>query len=63
MLTKDSRLLERPDHLLTEAEEKTLEELNAEEAELRREELSKIRALMSFQEEKFRRKNKIKSKK
>jgi hypothetical protein len=33
------------------------------QAELRREELSKMRALLSYQEEKFRRKNKIKSKK
>ncbi|KAL5265131.1 hypothetical protein ACHWQZ_G006017 [Mnemiopsis leidyi] len=62
-LEADAHVIERPDHFLTEAEEKSLEELNAEEAELRREELCKMRALLSYQEEKFRRKNKIKSKK
>eukprot|EP00116_Pleurobrachia_bachei_P005380 sb/3465642/ len=65
--------------MLTEAEEQTLEELTVEEvlptdqirfehnnskhAESRRQELCKMRALLSYQEEKLRRQNKIKSKK
>lgn len=48
---------------LSEIEKKGLANLTAEEAAERRAELSKVRALQSYQDAKYRRQNKIKSKK
>jgi len=48
---------------LSEIEKKGLENLTAEEAAERRAELAKVRALQSYQDAKYRRQNKIKSKK
>ncbi|KAG0414482.1 hypothetical protein HPB47_008357 [Ixodes persulcatus] len=51
------------DKELTPAEEKALQAMSLDEARERRQELMKMRALLSYQEMKARRQNKIKSKK
>ncbi|XP_074662422.1 U3 small nucleolar RNA-associated protein 14 homolog A-like [Tubulanus polymorphus] len=50
------------DHTLTKAEERALKAMSLEEARMRRAELQKYRALLSYKEAKARRQNKIKSK-
>merc|ERR1719341_20759 len=58
-----SRAVVREGETLSEIEKKGLEGLTAKEAEERKAELAKIRALQTYQEAKFRRQGKIKSKK
>jgi len=58
-----SRAVVREGETLSEIEKKGLEGLTAKEAEERKAELAKIRALQSYQEAKYRRQGKIKSKK
>lgn len=53
----------KDDKALTPAEEKFLQAMNVEEARERHRQLQKMRALMSYQEAKLKRKAKIKSKK
>lgn len=63
------KLLKGSDHVLrdsaelTPAEERALQAMSVEEAQERHNELKKMRALLSYQEMKARRQNKIKSKK
>ncbi|XP_065908572.1 U3 small nucleolar RNA-associated protein 14 homolog B-like isoform X2 [Dysidea avara] len=47
---------------LTVAEQKALDKMNIEEARQRRRELQKVRALLTYQEQKYRREKRIKSK-
>merc|ERR1719447_2086546 len=58
-----SRAVVREGETLSEIEKKGLEGLTVKEAEERKAELAKIRALQTYQEAKFRRQGKIKSKK
>merc|ERR1719430_2586722 len=58
-----SRAVVREGEELSEIEKKGLEGLTVKEAEERKAELAKIRALQSYQEAKYRRQGKIKSKK
>merc|ERR1719370_361179 len=58
-----SRAVVREGETLSEIEKKGLEGLTVKEAEERKAELAKIRALQSYQEAKYRRQGKIKSKK
>ncbi|GFY50514.1 u3 small nucleolar RNA-associated protein 14 homolog A [Trichonephila inaurata madagascariensis] len=60
LLKKSSNVLKK-DREMTEAEEKALKAMSLEEARLRHNELMKHKALISYQQEKARRRNKIKS--
>ncbi|XP_070568067.1 U3 small nucleolar RNA-associated protein 14 homolog A-like [Ptychodera flava] len=58
-----SKFAERPNQELSQAEEDALNAMSVEEAQERRKELQKMRALQSYYETKCRRQGKIKSKK
>nr|CAB3267574.1 U3 small nucleolar RNA-associated protein 14 homolog A-like [Phallusia mammillata] len=62
-LLRGNKCVERPDHDLTLQEEEILASVSLEEAQERRAELQKHRALMSYHESKSKRQKKIKSKK
>ncbi|GFU45267.1 u3 small nucleolar RNA-associated protein 14 homolog A [Nephila pilipes] len=61
-LLKKSENVLKKENQMTEAEEKALKAMSLEEAKLRHDELMRHRALLSYQAEKARRQNKIKSK-